>query len=498
MPDADPTARLAALESRIRHELALLDYKGRDWVPGTPDVLDVLVVGGGHAGQAVAFALARKDVRRVLVLDAATAGREGPWSTTARMRTLRTPKTLKGPDNDVPALSPREWFVARYGEERWDAIRYIPRFDWQEYLAFYRRVTGIRVENETIVTRVRPPETADGPFVIEADSPTGARVFRAGRVVFATGLEGAGGINVPANLFGDLPPTAWAHTSHAIDFAALEGKRVGVLGGGASSFDAAGAALEAGAASVTSFMRRPRMPEVNPLRWMEFASFLEHFADWDDAMKWAFMCRVLDVDQPTTQNSLWRCYAHEQYALRFDAPWRSTRLDGDEVVVDVAGTEERFDFLIAGTGVTVDLRLRPELADVVEHIALWGDRYTPPAALANPALARYPYLTGSFQLQARDAEAAPWLGRLYHFAQGARVTHGITGHQLSGLPAGVNRLVWGLTRDLFREHADAVYADFVAYAEPELTNIGPQPPDTPPIQRFASSTAAEAEPEFAV
>jgi cation diffusion facilitator CzcD-associated flavoprotein CzcO len=53
-----------------------------------------------------------------------------------------------------------------------------------------------------------------------------------------------------------LPTTLVAHTGHRIDFAALAGKSVAVLGAGASALDAAGTALEAGAAQVHLFVRR--------------------------------------------------------------------------------------------------------------------------------------------------------------------------------------------------------------------------------------------------
>lgn len=491
------TTALAALERRIERELEALNYGGRDWVPSPGEgVLDVLIVGAGHAGLALSFALGRKDMRRVLLVDAAAEGREGPWTRTAKMRTLRTPKLLKGPDNDVPSLSPRDWFIAAYGQERWDAIRYFPRIDWQEYLTFYRKVTGARVLNETEVLDVVPPSDANGPFTVRLRDVNGDREQLAQRVIFATGLEGAGGVAVPSSLFAHLPRERWVHTSDEIDWDRFAGLRVGVLGGGASACDAAGEALEHGAASVAQFMRRTEMPAVNPLRWMEYASFVEHFCDWDDALKWRFMCRVLEVDQPTTQNSLWRCFAHPNFSFALGSPWLGTRMDGDEVVVDVNGTEHRFDILIAGTGVTVDLRMRQELSSTVDHIALWGERYTPPLGEENVGLAGYPYLSGSFQFQAKDPGIAPWMGRLYHFAQGARVTMGITGHQLSGLPAGVQRLVWGLTRDLFVEHANTVWEDFCAYDERELVNIGPQPEDWPPIQAHPSSAAAmEAYPE---
>jgi cation diffusion facilitator CzcD-associated flavoprotein CzcO len=486
-PLADSTRRLELLTERIRYELELLSYRSKDWIPAVDGVLDVLIIGGGHAGQTAAFALARKDVRRVLVLDEAAHGSEGPWSTTAKMHTLRTPKTLKGPDLDLPSLSPHEWFVARFGQQRWDAITHIPREDWQQYLAFYRSATGISVRNETTVLRVDPPTEADGPFFVRTLTAGEEDVLLARRVVFATGLEGAGGIAVPQNLFGHLPSSVWSHTSDAVDFATLKGKRVGVVGGGASAFDAAATALDNGAASVDSFMRRAAMPSANPLRWMEWVAFLEHYADWDDSMKWAFTRRVLDVDQPTTQGSLWRCYAHDNFTLSFGSPWLSTRMEGDEVVVDVAGVEHRFDYLIAGTGVTVDLGLRPELASVVDDIALWGDRYEPEPGADNAALARYPYLGPDFSFIAKDAATAPWMSRLYHFAQGARITMGISGHQLSGLPTGVQRLVWGITREQFRENATATWADFVAYDTPELVNIGRRPEHLPQPQVSSSS-----------
>lgn len=491
---AASSRRLAALEDRVRRELELTGYAPRTWIPGDDDVLEVLVVGGGQAGLTTAFGLARRRVPRVLVVDAAAPGQEGPWSGYARMHTLRTPKALKGPDLGVPSLSPHAWFEARYGTRVWDEITFIPRLDWQDYLGWYRRVLDLPVENGTEVVAVHRPTTPDGPFTAELRHDGTVRTVAARRIVFATGLDGAGRWNAPAGLFGDLPKRFWAHTCEDIDFAALAGKRVGVLGGGASAFDNAGCALEAGAASVDSFMRRPKMPTSNPLRWMEFAGFVEHFADWPDDRKWAFTLRALEVDQPATQNSLWRCFAHPNFSLSFASPWLSTRVDGDEVVVDVAGTERRFDYLIAGTGVAVDLSLRPELAEFVDDIALWGDRYTPPAGRENAGLSRYPYLRGDFAFTPRDEAAAPWISRLYHFAQGSRVSMGITGHQLSGLPAGVDRLTWGITRDAFCEHGAEILDEFFAYDVPELVNIGPQPAGTPAIQT-ADRATPDDEPE---
>jgi len=48
-----------------------------------------------------------------------------------------------------------------------------------------------------------------------------------------------------------------------MDYSKLAGKRVGVIGVGASSMDSAATALEAGAASVDILIRRSVMPRIN-------------------------------------------------------------------------------------------------------------------------------------------------------------------------------------------------------------------------------------------
>ncbi|HVL58304.1 MAG TPA: hypothetical protein VM491_17540, partial [Burkholderiaceae bacterium] len=119
----DP-ARLRALEQRIGHDLACLNYPPADWVPPTagPDgapMLDVLVAGGGMCGQTAAFALRRDGVLKLRTIDARGAGFEGPWATFARMQMLRSPKHLTGPDLGIPSLTFRAWYEARFGADGW-------------------------------------------------------------------------------------------------------------------------------------------------------------------------------------------------------------------------------------------------------------------------------------------------------------------------------------------------------------------------------------------
>jgi len=75
---------------------------------------------------------------------------------------------------------------------------------------------------------------------------------------------------VPSVVRDSLPPSLYAHTCQAIDFSSLVGKRVAILGGGASAFDNAQHALECGVGEVHVFVRRDSLPRINPIRQMEY------------------------------------------------------------------------------------------------------------------------------------------------------------------------------------------------------------------------------------
>ena len=71
-----------------------------------------------------------------------------------------------------------------------------------------------------------------------------------------------------------LAPHRYAHTADAIDYAALAGKRIAILGGGASAFDNAQAALSAGVAIAHVFLRRKQMRRLKPVRFLERAGVI--------------------------------------------------------------------------------------------------------------------------------------------------------------------------------------------------------------------------------
>ena len=404
---------LDLLAERIHRELDLVDYPRRDWTrPRTTSrgehVYDAIVVGAGQGGLASAFGLMRERVQNLLVVDENPLDRAGPWLTFARMLTLRTPKHVIGPDLGVPSLTPRAWYEAQHGEGSWASLGLIPKESWAEYLSFYRKTLRIPVR----------PRTRVGALAWDADARawevpcTGAdgalEVHRARRVVLATGIDGSGQWHVPSMIRDRLPARLYAHTRADIDFRTLAGKRVAVLGAGASSFDNASTALERGAREVHLFCRRPDLVHVNPYRWAEFVGFLRHFGDLPDPDKWRFILQIMRMGQLPPTDTYRRATRHAGFQLHAGAPWKSLEADGDTVRLTTAeGNVFTCDFVIVGTGFVTDLRLRPELARIEKDIARWADRFTPPEGERHEDLLRPPVPRPELRVHRANAGGGP-------------------------------------------------------------------------------------------
>ena len=470
--DASFTPEEQALRARIEHELTLLEYPKRAWLTprtthsGEP-ILDVAIVGAGQGGLAAAFGLMRERVSNLLILDQNPLDQAGPWLSFARMHTLRTPKHVSGPDLGVPSLTPRAYYEATHGEGSWERLGLIPRETWAAYLRFYRRVLGLPVQPSTRVGALRwQPELR--AFALPC-THGGVTVLRhARRVVLATGIEGSGAWDIPALVREQLPRERYAHTSEPIDFAALAGKRVAVLGAGASAFDNASLALEHGASAVHLFFRRERLVQVNPYRWAEFVGFLRHHADLPDADKYRFIGQLLRMGQLPPTDTYARATSHANFHLHPGSRWQRLTLNGDQIVLqDVLGRFE-LDFVIVGTGFVTDLARRPELTELEPHIARWQDRYQAPAALRNPELDRHPYLGPGFEFCARMPGSAPELSYVFNYTFGGLLSLGFGGASISGMKYSIPRLVGGVTASLYREDVDQYFDSLCAYDEREF------------------------------
>jgi hypothetical protein len=267
------TDALTALEGRVHADLARIAHPETAWLtprlgPDGRPALDVLVVGAGQSGLATAFGLMRSQVTNILVLDRSDEGREGPWLSYARMPTLRSPKHFTGPDLDVPSLTYQSWHEARFGEQDWRTLDLIPRELWAEYLLWFRRVVSVPVRNSCEVTEVGP--AAGGLLALQVRSAAGLETVFARKIVLATGQEGMGDWTIPEAL-RDLPSSLCVHAAQPIDFARLRGKKVAVIGAGASAFDNAATALEQGAAEV-HLAAVPRCSSSSPTAGSLFAA----------------------------------------------------------------------------------------------------------------------------------------------------------------------------------------------------------------------------------
>tara|TARA_R110000868_G_scaffold37106_4_gene131254 strand:+ start:15723 stop:17159 length:1437 start_codon:yes stop_codon:yes gene_type:complete len=464
------TPREEELARTVRDELALFAYPDREWVgprigaDGGP-MLDVLIVGGGQSGLAVAHGLRRAGISNIAVLDQAGAGREGVWENFARMNELRTPKGLFGMEQGVSALSLQHWYIGQHGRDAWEALVRVPRADWAAYLRWYRETLDLPVINHTIVRDIRE---GDGGLIVETLSDGAAKIFHARLVVLATGHDGAGRWAVPDFITSTLPADRFDHSNGPIDFAALKGKRVGVLGHGASAFDASVAALDAGAERVDLCFRRKRLPLVNPHRHIETAGMLTHFAELPDETRWNVARHFQLHDQPPAEAGFIAATGRDRFHMHAGAPWTDVMMEDDAIRVTTPREKFTFDHVIAATGYTVDLASRAELTSLAPVIARWRDRYAPPVDAAQEMLGDFPYLGSHYEFLSRTADADEWVSRVFAYNVSAYVSMCPHSTTISGHRYCLPRVLRGVTGRLMREEAEHVMAALGAYDNVDL------------------------------
>lgn len=462
--------RLLALEEAIKRDLHILEYPNREWVRSRQtstgqNIQDVAIIGGGQGGLAVAFGLIREKVHNIIVIDENPPGFEGPWLTFARMHTLRTPKYLTGPDLGIPNLTPRAWFEAKHNNDCWQNLGLIPKEEWAEYLGWYKHVLNIPVLNHTRAGTIQfdPAENCFKiPLTGKERQPQNEVLF-ARKIVLATGIDGCGRWDVPGIIRESLPADCWAHTRDPIDFTRLKGKRIAILGAGASAFDNASVALESGAREVHLFHRRKDLPNVNPYRWAEFVGFLKHHGDLPDAHKWKFILQILRMGQLPPHDTFNRAKSLPNFYMHSNSCWNKIEHTGETIRIHTNSSIQECDFIIVGTGFITDLSLREELQGFYPHIALWKDRFTPPAEEKSEDLARHPYLGSNFELQEKVPGSAPYLSSIFNYTFGCLLSLGFGGASISGMKYSVPRLVSGITKQLYVEDADYFYKTLTEY-----------------------------------
>ncbi|ALM81619.1 NAD(P)-binding domain-containing protein [Bordetella sp. N] len=444
-----------------------------EWVPARDGIThDVAIIGGGQNGVALAFALRRLGVARVTVIDAAPAGAPGIWREPARMNVLRTPKHLNGPELDLAELSFRHWFEARHGVAAYDEIQFIKRLDWADYLDWFRAITKTPVRHDTTLQALTPH-----PDGVELQLSHGGKTLRetARKVVLTSGVAGFGGPSLPA-FTTNLPAGSYAHTADRIDFSALQGRDVAVLGAAASAFDAAATALEQGARSVHLYARRQRLTNRAPLRLRGHAGAAPHFHLLPDETRWLLNVTARQHGATPPREALRRIAEHENFFIHAGADWQNVRADGERIRFDSGGQTHQADFLILGTGYHADVAKTPILAPLERDIATWADRYVAPADLADPTLSLSPYLGPDFELTEKQPGQAPHVKRIHVYSAAATASFGRPIGDVPCMGLHVPQLARAVVRDLY-------FADLAAHLH-AATQL---PPEDFPLDLYTTA-----------
>lgn len=414
--------------------------------------LNVLIIGAGQSGLAAAWALKRKKIDRIRLVDSQPESFEGPWDTYARMDTLRTPKHVTALDSGVASLTFRAWYDASGLRPVWAEIDRAPRTVWMDYLRWFRRVLALPVQNETRLVGFAP--AGNDLLDVELSSNGETEIVQTRKLVLATGMNGGGEYAIPLAFAAGLPPQSYAHAYDEIDFENLIGKRIAILGIGSAAADNATAALKAGAARVDLFARRPPPPSLEARDWVEHAGFLHGFTDLPDTLRWEVAHKLIGISSPAPPWSMEKCSAFPNCSFHFEAGWQTANWTGSEIRIETVKGSYVADFVIFATGATVDLGRRPELTAHRSEITLWRDRFEPAAEKRCEATLDFPYLSSGFAIIPRHADNAAYLKNVHLFNRSATASLGVGAATVTGLGFASDRLASALTSDLYRSVAE--------------------------------------------
>jgi acetolactate synthase regulatory subunit len=216
------------------------------------------------------------------------------------------------------------------------------------------------------------------------------------------------------------------------------------------------------------YCRRAALPQVNKGRGYASPAWFEGWGELDIAAKWSLLVYLHDLQAPPPHETVLRTLRHRGFHLHLATPVSAVRRVESGVELTLASAKAAADFLIVGTGFRVDLAHVAPLAEVAPFVALWNDRYTPPAGLQRRELGRFPYLGPGFELLERQAGCCPGLSRVHLFNHGAYASLGPIASDIPGASLGADRLARAISRHFFREDFGAVRAALEAFDEPEL------------------------------
>ncbi|MBI5273367.1 MAG: NAD(P)/FAD-dependent oxidoreductase [Chlamydiia bacterium] len=425
MPSMRRTIGLQELEGRVRDDLRFLGYHPNNWQTarrGKNGLYQVVIIGGGMAGMAAAFALLKVGIFNIVMVDQQPAGKEGPWDTYARMKALRTSKKWIGPSVGMPSLTFQSWYEAQFGSFAWELLRKIPTHLWMEYLSWFKKMLKFPLQNDTKLISITREEE-----YLKLELSNGTIITE--KLVLATGLNGFGGYIIP-DFMQHVPKSHWAHTNEQIDFAALQGKRIAIIGGGDAGLDAAGTALEQGAKSVDLHIRRKALPVENVTIGSNFVLSNGEYGLCSDDEKDEIFRYIFDTGLSPPNESLLRVEKFPNFKLH-------TETDFEKIL-------KNFDFYILATGPAIDGSKQPEIAPFNDQVLHWGDQ-----GYNHPKVAKFPYLGKYFEFLEKEKGAAPFLKDIHCFNHASVISHGGLGSGIALIGVGAQLLAQGIRNDSF-------------------------------------------------
>lgn len=447
-------------DSRLREEFVAINFPPQNWIVKSESDFDVVVIGAGMAGLAAAFALKRRGIERIQIYDKGVAGYEGPWLTYAKMPTLRSVKELVGPAQDIPGLTFRAWYESKVGRKGWEALGKIPTPLWMEYLRWFAQVLELPIQNERTLKAIYPGKNH---LVLQIDEEH----ISTQKLVLATGREGFGGIVLP-DFIHQIPKSCYSTAYEPIPFADLRNKRIGVIGGGASGFDAAATSLKEGVAEVEMILRRDKLPAINKGASNTYYGYVEGYFYLSDAERWQFQKEAVRKGIPPPVEALLRLQGEKRFKVLFNTCVERGSWDGEHVLLHTKGGLRKYDYLFLATGFATDGGKQPELAPFFDQILLWKDR---PVAVGEAESARFlnsPYLGEHFQFLEKTERAAPFLKDIHCFNYAATMSHGQISGDIPGIGLGAERLARGIAIELFTENAGAYLKRLEKYQTAEF------------------------------
>jgi cation diffusion facilitator CzcD-associated flavoprotein CzcO len=319
---------------------------------------DLLIVGAGPYGLSLAAAARRRGIDSILLGEAM-----GFWK-----RCMPHGLLLRS-EVDWQLCPAGEDTLERYLKEEGvppEAWEPIPLERFLGYAGWFQERAGVAARPSF----VRRLERREGGFEAELDD--GDRVA-ARNVVVAPGFGPFA--NRPAEVAAALPAERCAHTSEAVDFAPLAGRRCLIVGGRQSAFEWAALIREAGAAAVHVVYRHPT-PRFAPSDWTWVTPMLQATLEVPGWFR-----SLPPVEQQAIAERFWaegRLKLEPWLAPRVDRDgitlWPNTRVAGSQVTpagdlrvrLD-SGAEVAVDRVILATGYRAECDRLPYLGEAIRR-----------------------------------------------------------------------------------------------------------------------------------